>query len=242
LRYKLSSLIVLMIIFSAYLQAEEKIILSTTDDVLTNASREILLYAYDQIGVQVETISLPAERALIWSNKGRSDGEVSRISKVGDKYPNLIMIPIAINKFEAVVFSKNPDVVVDGWESLRPYSILFRIGSKYAERGTKGMNVRKVSSTAEVFHTLSNSRYDIAVNSRMSGVVQIETQGLTNINVIEPPLAAYKLYHYLHKKNEHLIPKITHQLKKMEKNGMTENIRNEYLKNVIENLRVSPVN
>jgi polar amino acid transport system substrate-binding protein len=230
-----------MLIFSSYLQAEEKIVLASTDDVLTNASREILLYAYNQINVQVETILLPAERALVWSNQGRYDGEVSRISNVDDKYPNLIMIPVAINKFEAVVFSKKADVVVDGWESLRSYSILLRIGSKYAERGTEGMNVRKLPSNAAVFHTLSKSWYDIAVNPRISGIVQIEKQGLTNIKIIEPPLATYMLYHYLHKKNKHLISKITHQLKKMEENGMIEKIRNEYLKSVITNLRVSRV-
>jgi hypothetical protein len=59
---------------------------------------------------------------------------------------------------------------------------------------------------------------------------ELERLGLTDIKVVEPALAEYSLYHYLNKKHETIIKKITLQLEKMESNGMIEKIRKEYIK------------
>lgn len=232
-----------MIFLSTATIADSKIVLATTDDIVTKISREVLLVAYDQLETSIETMLLPAERALVWSNEGRLDGEVSRIDKVSETYPNLVKIPVPINRFEAVAFTKRSDIVITGWESLRPYAILIRIGSKYAELGTEGMNVRKLPSHEQIFRALDSSKYfDVAINTRMTGIVQIETQGLTNIKVIEPPLASYNLYHYLHKKHTTLIPKITRVLQEMERAGHIEKIKAQYMERTIQEIRLSRAN
>ena len=120
-----------------------------------------------------------------------------------------------VNHFDAMVFTKRNDIVVDGWESLKPLSVLMRIGSKYAEFGTQGPNVRKLPSYEEVFHTLNNSRFDVAVSTRIIGTQEIKRQSLEDVLIIEPPLQSYELFHFLHRKYENLVPDIEFVLKNM---------------------------
>ena len=46
---------------------------------------------------------------------------------------NLMMISVPVNFLDGVVFTKNHHFPVTGWESLKPYSIAIRIGTKFAE-------------------------------------------------------------------------------------------------------------
>jgi polar amino acid transport system substrate-binding protein len=233
MQLSLITTIFLFLSLCSILQAQEKIVLGAPDGTIAETSTEILLYAYDQIGLPIEIVSLPDERSLLWSNSGHIDGEVLRIAAVSEMYPNLVRIPVIIDKFEAMAFTKRKDVVIQGWDSLRPYSISLRIGTKFAERGTKGMNVRALPSNKEVFDVLHRGRFDIAVASRLTGMYEIKRLGLTDIKAVEPTLANYNLYHYLNKKHESIIPKITLELKKMEKNGMIEKIRKEYIEKIL---------
>jgi len=220
---------ILLFISLSSVQAKETIVLGSPTGHIAEISTEILLYAYDQIGQPIEIVPLPDERSLLWSNSGHIDGEVLRIAAVTSMYPNLVRVPVAIDKFEAMAFTKRKDVEIKNWGSLHPYSILLRIGTKFAERGTRGMNVRAFPTNKEVFDALHRGRYDIAVASRLTGMYEIKRLGLTEVSVVEPPLADYYLYHYLNEKHESIIPKITLELEQMEKNGMIEKIRKKIL-------------
>jgi len=190
-----------------------------SQDHLAAASKLVLEQAYAQLGIEIETRAWPSERALTSSNYGELDGEVIRIYQVGKLYTNLIIVPVPVNHFDAMVFTKRRDIVVDGWESLKPLSVLMRIGSKYAEFGTQGPNVRKLPSYEEVFHTLNNSRFDVAVSTRIIGTQEIKRLGLKDVLMIEPPLQSYELFHFLHRKYENLVPDIEFVLKNMARQG-----------------------
>ena len=53
--------------------------------------------------------NFPGERALILTNDGITDGELFRIDKLNEKYPNLIQVPVSYIPDEVVVFSKRVD-------------------------------------------------------------------------------------------------------------------------------------
>lgn len=215
--------------FCFNLQAKETIVLASPVGSVAKVSAGVLSYAYEKIGIPLEIIELPSERALLWSNSGYYDGEVMRIEAVGKLYPNLIRVPVVIDKIEAMVFTKRKDIVIENWDSLRPYSILLQIGSKYAEIGTKGMNTKSFASSEEVFDALDKDLYDIAIATRLTGMVEVNRLNSNDIHFVEPPLTEYNLYHYLNKKHHSLIPQITQMLKKMEKSGMIEKIRRNIL-------------
>lgn len=193
-------------------------------DYTANISEHILREAYDRIGIEVFTEIFPAERALVMSNTGAVDGEVNRIKGLQNKYPDLVPIPVPINWIDGIVFTNKESVTIEGWESLRPYEIVLRIGAKFAENGTEGMNVTALATNDGVFKLLAFGRADVAVSTRIEGNLTIQKHGYKNIRIIEPPIQQLELFHYLHVKNAHLVPLITRELELMTAEGRIKQI------------------
>lgn len=208
-------------------------------DPISSLSAKVLVEAYKRIDFEINFKELPAERSLQMSNNGSLDGEVNRVMGIDGKYTNLIMIPCPINFFEGVVFTKNHNFFIEGWSSLKPYTIAIRIGAKFAENGTKGMNVTKFVTYEKIFMLVSKDRYDVCISSRINGLYQIKKQNLIGVKALEPPLAEFKLYHYLHKKHKDLVPKISNSLQEMQKEGTILKIRNLFINELLKpNIKV----
>ncbi|WDP89378.1 MAG: transporter substrate-binding domain-containing protein [Desulfobacter sp.] len=203
--------------------------LSSLKDPVSEVSERILTQAYKRIGITLKIRKFPAERALLASNAGSTDGEVNRIRGIDKKYANLIMIPTPVNYFEGVVFTKNLPFTLNGWDSLRPYRIVMRIGSKFAEKNTQDMTTIKVPTYGMAFHLLDINRADICLASRLTGLLQIKKLHLMGVKAMEQPLVKSQLYHYVHKKNKNIIPKINASLIKMHQEGLIEKIRAQYI-------------
>jgi ABC-type amino acid transport substrate-binding protein len=200
--------------------AEPVLTFGRPHDPIAEFSSQMLMKAYTRLGYELIFVDLPAERSLLKSNNGLLDGEVNRIKGIEKKYGNLIMVPVPVNFFEAVVFTKRHDFRVNGWASLTSFSIAIRIGAKFAEYRTAGMNVTKFPTYEKAFLLLYNDRYDLCVSSRISGLEQIKKQNLIGIKALEPPLETINLYHYLHLKHKTLIPWISKELQRMEQEGL----------------------
>ncbi len=213
------------LMISIPLYAQKSLVLSKPDDPIADVSEKVLSEAYQRIGIQIQMITLPAERALLTSNSGDVDGEVNRIKGIEKIYLNLMMVPVVINMLEGVVFTKDVSIHVTKWNSLKPYKIGIRRGTKFAERGTKGMDVDFVTTNMQLLSKLDMGRCDVIVTSRLEGLDQIKQLHLTGIYILEPPLVRLKLYHYLHKKHITLLPDITNVLQKMEEEGRIQAIR-----------------
>ena len=82
-------------------------------------------------------VYVPAERSIQDSNRNLNgvSGEINRILAVRETYKNLIPVMVPVNRIEGVAFAKKRDISLKkGWESLRPYKIGVRIGTKFAEK------------------------------------------------------------------------------------------------------------
>lgn len=207
--------------------AQRQLTLAAVTDVETRISEDVLRAAYAKLGIAISTTELPAARALALSNDGTLDGEVNRIEGMEKSYPNLIRVPVAISQVDGVAFTKGLNFPVSGWESLRPYRLGTRIGLKFAEQGTAGMNVERVASVEQSFAKLAAGRVDVVVETRLSGLWQVKAAGLQGITVLEPPLIRRQLFHYLHKKHAHLVPRITAVLEKMQADGQLQALRKQ---------------
>ena len=125
--------------------AESRLVFTTVEgspDTLT--AEAVLKEAYKRMGVEINVLRLSAKEALRRSNAGEADGEVARIDGASKQYANLVQIPIPISYIQGAVFSKNPDLDLVGWHSLRPYRIGLVKGILFAERGTRGMKTNVV--------------------------------------------------------------------------------------------------
>lgn len=215
--------------------SQVKLLITGVEDMyLTKISEPILVKAYKDIGIEVEIKLAPAERALNEVDHGRIDGDIIRKAGLENKYPNLSRIPIVLVIADWVVFTREINISVQGWHSLAPYSIAIQRGLKVAEDGTKGMNVIALSSISQQFKMLSANRVELAVATRLEGILTIKKEKLSGITVLQPSLQKIPLYHYLNKKHKNIITKLTHQLDEMSKTGELAAIKkhaiNELLK------------
>ena len=220
-------LVMVSLILSSQAHANEQLVFSTADSALTPVNKRIVTEAYKRIGFKIQVERLPAARALRISNKGDVDGELFRIADIVSDYPNLRMIPIPIYILEVRVFSKDVEFSVNGWESLKPYNIGIIRGVKHAELGTKGMNRHISVNYNHLFQMLDKKRVDIVVAARLSGLESLAKLNLKEIKMLDHPVATIPIYHFLHKKHERLIPKLTEVLRRMEKEGTLQKIRHE---------------
>jgi len=214
--------------------AQDKLVLSRSYGPITMISERVVSEAYNRLGIQVQIEKFPSERSITESNNGKVDGEVSRISGIDDIYSNLIMVPVMVNWFDIVVFTKDIKSSVTGWDSLKPYTIGIKIGTKFAEMGTKGMTVSPVSTSEQLFLMLDFRRTDVVVMSRVTGLFEIKQLQLQGIRILEPPLSKKKLYHYIHKKHKSIIPALTKVLQDMETEGRIEEIREQAITELLK--------
>ncbi|NOZ10909.1 MAG: transporter substrate-binding domain-containing protein [Gammaproteobacteria bacterium] len=213
------------------LLAKEILVLNTTftpplsNDEQTGFVDVVVKQALGRIGFGMESVRLPAERALINANAGIDDGDLLRIAGLQRTYPNLIQVPEKIIDLEFVVFAKNVSFPVTGWGSLKPYSVAMVTGWKILERNIpKSAEITMVKNANQLFTLLIKDRVDVLVYSRWVGLGYLNRHRIQGVKVLKPPLARRAMYVYLHKKHRHLVPKLAAALRAMKADGSYQRV------------------
>ena len=183
------------------------------------AGTVILTEAYRRIGIKLKIKRLPAKRAIVMTNQGKFDGDLQRIDAVKNLYKNLVQVRPPINFLEASAFTVGLEFPINGWDSLRPHRIGIIRGIKFAEVNTKGMNRVLVSDYDALFKMLKAGRVDVAVLPRVNGLFQLTKFGFDDIRDLKPALLRIDLFHYLHRKNSHLLPRLSAVIEDMRDKG-----------------------
>lgn len=184
-------------------------------DPATEIAEQVLREAYNRLGYELAVHRLPGERTLIYANEGRMDGELYRKLGMDQAYGNLLIVPVPLLTYEIVVFTHGTNFVVNGWESLRPFTIGHVRGIKIVQENTTGMRTEAVPTMTQAFQKMMVGRTDIVVGNRLSGMAVVKTLKLDEVHVLSPPLASFPVYHYLHKKHEELVPRLSSVLRQM---------------------------
>ncbi|MCJ8340908.1 MAG: transporter substrate-binding domain-containing protein [Pseudomonadales bacterium] len=236
-----------MFVFSFSIQADEPDLvlntwaqspLSKTDH--TGYLDQIIIEAFKRIDLKIDIEHKPVERSIRGANNGQSDGEYIRVAGLSQIYPNLIQVPEKIFDFEFVVFTAKRKVIINGWDSLKPYSVGIVIGWKILEKNIQDVRHRTDFNGPEIlFKMLDLGRIDIAVYAKFLGFGIVNNLGLKDIFVNTTPLAVKPMYLYLHKKHRNIIPDITKSLQSMKKDGSFLRIGKAYLlkqqnKNIVD--------
>ena len=123
----------------------------------TYIGERVLREAYGRLGIDLEVRRYPGSVALEKSNAGEVDGELQRIDGITRRFQHLIQVPIPVNYIQGTVFSKQKDLDFTPWHALRPYQIGIVKGILFAERGTRGMQVKAVDTYAELIQLLDQT-------------------------------------------------------------------------------------
>jgi len=223
-----------LFLFASHLAcAKAPLVFSTAADAaIQEISEQVLREAYHNIGYSIRVEQHPNARSLIMSNSGKFDGELSRIAGIDKEFPNLIPVPVAINVNEGVAFTKNKDMTISDWESLRPYRLACVLGVQVIRLALIERNIDcyYVATHEQTLQMLDLGRVDIALIPKINGLCVLRRSKLSGITISGEPLKTENLYHFLHKKNTELIPMIREELLKMELSGRIIEIRKAYIK------------
>jgi len=224
-------LIVLSVSFSSH--ANKDITLSApTGAVIQDVSVLILEEAYREIGYDVKVERFPNERALIYANNGKTDGDVSRIKGLNKKYENLVRVPVAINFLEAYAFMKPGSPVINDWPEFEGHRVVCVRGIKFVEKILRdnSLSCTVVGRFNQALKLISMGRMDATIFPKMVGVNAIRKFGVEDVVPIGKPLKTIPLFHYVNIKNTGLVPELTAVLEKMKGNNRFSEIRSQYVK------------
>jgi len=176
---------------------------------------EKLRAAYTAIGFHMLIVPMPAKRSLAAAARGDIvDSELYRLGDVTTEHPTLVRVPYPLLKIEMTVFSKDQNVRVDGWGSLRPYKIAFMRGFSTKPANDAGLDMMQVTTVTSGFKMVQAGRADLTIAGLVFGKNITNRLGLHNIKPLSPPLTVNWAFHYINEKHKHLIPALVDALQK----------------------------
>ncbi len=196
------------------------------NDPATIIATRVLTMAYQRLNLQLKVEQLPGERALRNANNGETDGELYRRAGIDKEYPNLLVIGVPLMQYEIVVFSRDSQLEITNWESLRPYAIGFVKGVKIVEVNTQGMRADPTPTLRQAFMKLMLGRSDVVVANRLSGIAALKELNIDEVRTLSPALAKFPVFHYLHKKHADLVPQLFAVLQQMQEEKLITAIQN----------------
>ncbi len=174
---------------------------------------------FRRLDVKYEIIWLPPQRSLVYTNDGSYDGHIARTVAVEKRFPDLLRIPVDIFSFDFMVYSKNPQLSVLGWQDLLPYSVGMINGWKIVEQNLDGARaVFKVNSYDQLLAMLDKGRIDVAILDRVMGEWTLRSGGYES-HIIEPPLISKPNYIYVHRRHAELVPELTRIISEIKRDG-----------------------
>lgn len=224
-------LAVLLFFLSQLVYAKDTLEFTTIDgSAYAVISERVLREAYKRLGIDINVSGRPAPRAIHEANIGRSDGELYRIKNIHKKYPNLLMVSVPVGIMEGIALTTQNDLKISDWKALSPHRVCIRNGVKFAEAGTSHMKVNAVSSNDQLFSMLGRERCDVIIIARLTSIpMTLKFAKQHQTSLFQSVVETYPLYHYLHKKNADLKPKLEQVLYNMQKAGIIRQIRNDYI-------------
>lgn len=202
---------------------------SSTKNVEGTCAARILTKAYGQLGIAINFIEVPAQRALIATNKGEFDGLLNRISGQETKFTNLIKVnvPICFNYYSFYVRKNNEHIV----ENIGKYTIGIKKGNTPLERMFSNNEVHTTTTYKQLVKMLAQGRLDvIAMNVVSYKVIKNDPEfaHLTDkIREVKYKIPVVNGYHYLAAKNKDLQIPLQNQLNILNKDGTIPRINRE---------------
>lgn len=201
-----------------YANSKGRIVFSAP--IENNSSRVIcedkLTRAFNQLGYKFEVRLMPAERALLMSNNGTTNGEVARIGGLDKNYPSLIQVNEACYSHQIYFYVKSgKEFTVDGWGSIPvDYLLGYRKGMKYIEFAAEKypFKLYSMDNLDQSLQMLMFDRIDLLVGSTSLFKALSKKADISEVVRLEPAVEKHMFYPYIHKKHKHLLLELTAKL------------------------------
>ncbi|MDP4983678.1 substrate-binding periplasmic protein [Pseudoalteromonas tunicata] len=204
---------VFLILVSNQIAAKCLLTFAAPDDVeILYKEIQLLHQAYQAIGCDFTVLTMPAGRAIIEDIRDDSiDGEVVRGRNFSNLVTDFIAIPTPIMTMEVFAFSKTKKIEYATWNALKPYRIATVRGFTVIEKQLqKHQQITLLNTATQAFELLEKDRVDIVILP--APLRQLAT---FNIETLQPALLEQPLYHFLHKRHQHLITPLNLEIQQL---------------------------
>ncbi|MBA4344043.1 MAG: hypothetical protein C0423_18040 [Methylibium sp.] len=184
--------------------------------------------AYNRLGLQPRLVTYPSRRCISDAANGLVQGLLYRTTSIEAILPEMLRVPTPLGRVNLVAIGRQSDLIVDGWEQLRPWRIAALRGRTRIEQMTAGMQVVFVANTEQMLRMLDADRVDVLVAERSRTLPRIEelrAQGLELRGVRELGLIdSLPVYHYLHKSQAALLNPLDQQFRALIREGFADKV------------------
>ncbi|WP_281557636.1 transporter substrate-binding domain-containing protein [Thalassomonas sp. RHCl1] len=165
----------------------------------------MIIPAYQALGINAVMVDLPGRRALFASNSGKTDAELCRIDNISQHYPNLVKVEPALQHLTIVALSIKALPQVKTMADLKAYKLGSQRGMKAAENYFRQGFIHYVNNYQQVIQLLDDGLIDYAILPLEAIKRHQQANYRKDFFIHQPPLFQHKLYHYIHKRHQHLV-------------------------------------
>ena len=128
---------------------------------------------FRRMGYNFRMIYHPTTRELIELNKGHLDGLAARIYNIDDEnqFTNLLFVPEPICSYSGIGVVKDPEIHINGWDSIGEYKVVHLSGEKWVENKVPSYveekNIIRASDWMQALRILDTGRADIYIELEM---------------------------------------------------------------------------
>jgi len=176
-----------------------------------------IVSVFQQLNFKIKCRNTPSKRSFKETNLGIVDGSYPHIASTSDYYKNLIKVPEPLGVHDLVAITNNPHISLsNGLAELTQYKMGYIAGWLMLEPLIKGRhNLHAVANKATLFNMLKAKRFDIIFYSRVAATAFVKQEQSPSLRVLEPAIRTDRLYLFMHKKHQKLLPLITNKMKQL---------------------------
>ena len=214
--------------------SQELVLSASGDSYLNGVVQAVGDRAFGKYDIKFTLKNFPKARALVVANTGEADGDAYRVydfhKKTKGKYPNLTLVdaPFMSIYWTAFVTDRLNGSKINGWKDMKNLRVVGIRGNKTMEYRMKEHfskdNRNLVTRYHQAFEMLLKGRVDVVLGKPSVGAKYMKNYD--NINMFGR-FEVQDLYIYLHKKHQHLVPKIESEIRAMREDGTLSKIEQE---------------
>ena len=181
---------------------------------------------YNSLGLRLEILPLPPERAK-QSNLNKSiDGEIARITPYGNDKPSLIRIEPSYYYLESAAYClKESTLKITSAKDLKGLKVATIRGVAHSNEATTNLKyVYKINSAMQLFEFLKLKRADVVIDTEINGrrILQQDQYRsfLKNCGVF----ARFGLYNYINDNRKEVRDRVSSKIEELKKSGELEKL------------------
>ena len=186
-------------------------------------AEELVAEIARRMGVTIELISLPVNRAAHALASGEIDAELSRIRDYGKDRPDVIRVEETIARISYHAYALKPYDDLDGWQSLKPFRVVHRMGMQFVKEYLVGMDIHALNSTESGLTFILRDRADLYIETPALVEPLLQTRPeYRDIRRIDPAIAWFDTFTYFSPQRAAMAERYLQALQSMKADGSYE--------------------